>query len=115
MATAREGIVAVFCEILAPLAGRILLVPVSSERAAATAELAEVCRSANPEAQIALYDSLSEVLPDNIPDSFVVVAGSLYLIGEALGLLKVLPMLVRDERGLNEWGGGKIAEPAKRV
>jgi dihydrofolate synthase / folylpolyglutamate synthase len=103
------------CEVLAPLATRILLVPVNSERAAAPQDLAEVCRKANPHAQIAIYGSLSEVLPENVSDPFVVVTGTLYLIGEAMGLLDLLPATVRDERGLNEWGGGRTSEPARRL
>src|SRR5207244_113044 len=43
---------AAMCKILAPLAGRILLVPVPSERSASPRELAEVCRRANPAAEV---------------------------------------------------------------
>jgi len=102
------------CEVLAPLAGRILLVPVRSERAAIPRELADVCRKANPGVEVAIFDSLHEVLPDRARDPFLVVAGSLYLIGEAMGLLELLPSAARDERGLNEWGG-QPAEPAKKT
>jgi dihydrofolate synthase/folylpolyglutamate synthase len=103
------------CEVLAPLAGRILLVPVSSERAAAPLDLAEACRKANPNATIALHQSLSEVLPETVRDPFLVIAGSLYLIGEAMGLLDLLPATARDERRLNEWGDSKSSEPVKNL
>ena len=69
------------CEILAPLAGRILLVPVHSERTAEPQGLAEVCRRANPSARVVEYDSLAAALAATAGDSFVTIAGSLYLIG----------------------------------
>ena len=98
------------CEILAPLAGRILLVPVPSERSATPQELAEACRRANPRAQISVYASLGEALAEAADDSFVTIAGSLYLIGEAMELLHLSPARANDERGLNEWSGA--ADPA---
>jgi len=39
-------------------------------------------------------------------EKFVVITGSLYLIGEALEQLGVLTA-DKNERGLNEWSGGK--------
>ena len=36
-------------------------------------------------------------------DSFVVITGSLYLVGEALELLQVYNRGTTNERGLNEW------------
>jgi hypothetical protein len=38
-------------------------------------------------------------------DKFVVITGSLYLIGEALELLGRVPT-AKSERELNEWSGG---------
>jgi dihydrofolate synthase/folylpolyglutamate synthase len=97
------------CETLAPLAGRILLVPVPSERSAAPQELAHACRRANPQAQVLAYASLAAALADaaNIP--FITIAGSLYLIGEAMELLHLSPGRTNSERGLNEWGGAPCA------
>ncbi len=92
------------CEILAPLAERILLVPVPSERSATPEELAAVCRRANPQAQVTEYASLREALAATVRDSFVTIAGSLYLIGEAMELLHLSPAKADNERGLNEWG-----------
>jgi dihydrofolate synthase / folylpolyglutamate synthase len=97
------------CEILAPLAGRILLVQVKSQRTAAPHELAEACRTANPRVEIREADSFAEALGLALGDPFVVIAGSLYLIGEALELLKLSPGKSNDERSLNEWTGN----PAK--
>jgi dihydrofolate synthase/folylpolyglutamate synthase len=101
------------CEILAPRAGRILLVPVPSERSAAPEDLARACRRANPQAQVCAYASLAAALVDaaNIP--FITIAGSLYLIGEAMELLRLSPGKTNGERGLNEWGGAPgAAQPA---
>jgi dihydrofolate synthase/folylpolyglutamate synthase len=91
------------CEILAPLAGRILLVPVHSERSAEPHGLAEACRHANPGAHVTEFASLGDALADSAQDGFVVVAGSLYLIGEAMELLHVTAAKATDERALNEW------------
>ena len=46
-----------------------------------------------------------------IHDSFVTIAGSLYLIGEAMELLHVSAAKPANERGLNEWSG--VAAPAE--
>ena len=98
------------CEILAPLASRVLLVPVSSERTASPARLAEVCRAAHPAAEVVCCASLTDALEKTgsrgrspHPDEFVVIAGSLYLVGEALPLLDPAFAGAGDERKLNEW------------
>ncbi len=98
------------CEILAPLAARILLVPVHSERTAEPHGLAEVCHQANPSAQVAEFASLGDALAQTADEPFVTIAGSLYLIGEAMELLQLSPTRLRNERGLNEWTDGKKAE-----
>jgi len=120
------------CEILAPLAARILTVPVSSERSANPNQLAAACRAANLSAEITVCGSLNEALKhicldstrwgetpgepherqsDNIGsrgrslhriNHFVVITGSLYLVGEALELLELSPVKT-NERGRNEW------------
>lgn len=91
------------CELLAPKARHILLVPVHSERTAEPHGLAEVCRRANPNALIREYASLADALEDTEPDRFVTIAGSLYLIGEAMETLGLAPVKAGDERALNEW------------
>jgi dihydrofolate synthase/folylpolyglutamate synthase len=90
------------CEMLAPLAARIFTVPVSSERSTHPDELAAACRAANSSAEIGTCHSLREALGKIAQDDFVVITGSLYLVGEALELLGLAPA-GRDERGLNEW------------
>jgi dihydrofolate synthase/folylpolyglutamate synthase len=91
------------CEILAPLAKRVLLVPVHSERTAEPHGLAEVCARANPRAQVGEYQSLQEALQHIAEEQFVLIAGSLYLIGEAMELLHLSASRTANERGLNDW------------
>ena len=101
------------CEMLAPLAARIFTVPVASERAADANELAAACRAANPSAEIVACANLAEVLKKSANDKFVVITGSLYLVGEALELLGLSPA-AESERGLNEWSGGTQPASAGR-
>jgi dihydrofolate synthase / folylpolyglutamate synthase len=93
------------CETLAPLAARILAVPVASARTAKAQELAAACRTANPTAEIIVCGSLAEALKKTAVDDFVVITGSLYLVGEALELLNLSPAGGGEWR-LNEWAGG---------
>ncbi len=90
------------CGQLAPLAGKIIAVPVASSRTTKPEELAEVCRAAHSSAQIMVAATLATGLAHTVGDPFVVVTGSLYLVGEALELLGVSPA-GNQERGLNEW------------
>jgi len=46
--------------------------------------LAEICRQANSAAEVACCDSLATALQQTMKDEFVVITGSLYLVGEAL-------------------------------
>jgi dihydrofolate synthase/folylpolyglutamate synthase len=98
------------CEILAPLTERILLVPVPSERSATPQELAVACRRANLRARVIECSSLGEALAATVEDRFVTIAGSLYLIGEAMELLHISAAKPANERGLNEWPG--VPRPA---
>ena len=92
------------CDILAPLAGKIFAVPVASARTADARELAAVLKAANPRAETGVFKNVSEALSACGNEPFVVVAGSLYLIGEALEVLGLSPA-GGGERGLNEWSG----------
>jgi len=91
------------CQILAPLAGRILLVPVPSERSAEPHGLAEICAQANPAAQITEHASLGDALAATAAEPLTVIGGSLYLVGQALELLGLSPARPLPERDLNEW------------
>ena len=44
-----------------------------------------------------------QALADSSQDGFVTIAGSLYLIGEAMELLGLSAANSQSERGLNEW------------
>lgn len=95
------------CEILAPLAARILLVPVGSERTAKPQDLESFCRAANSQASITTCGGLPQALAQAERDPFAVIAGSLYLVGEAMELLGLSPVPAADEKALNNW------QPAK--
>jgi dihydrofolate synthase/folylpolyglutamate synthase len=91
------------CGTLAPLAEHIVTVPVASERAASPEALREVCRHANPAAQVTACPLLTDALSHVADDPFVVITGSLYLVGEAMELLRLSPAPDGSERELNEW------------
>ncbi len=96
------------CRILAPLAAKTFTVPVASERTAKAHELAEGFRSANPAAPAVAAANLAVALNESQDEPFVVVTGSLYLIGEALEQLGFSPANPR-ERGLNEWRAAPVS------
>src|SRR5262249_52280358 len=101
----RDKDISGLCEILAPLAGRIVLSPVKSERTALPEDLMATCRRGNPSAALEAVSSLAEALGRVADESLILITGSLYLVGEAMELLKLSPTPSRDERQLNEWGG----------
>jgi dihydrofolate synthase/folylpolyglutamate synthase len=91
------------CHSLAPLAGRLALAPVHCDRTEDPAKLVSACRAANPRAPIEVCASLKEALEKTAGAPFVVIAGSLYLVGEAMELLHLATAPPGDEKGLNEW------------
>jgi dihydrofolate synthase/folylpolyglutamate synthase len=95
------------CHILAPLAAKAFTVPVASDRTAAAGELAGAFRAANPKIAAVTAVNLAEALIACKNEPFVVVTGSLYLVGEALEQLGLSPAGA-GERGLNEWTTPKI-------
>ena len=90
------------CEILAPLAENIFTVPVASERTANSDELAAACRATNETAYVSACASLGEAFTKTAGEKFLLVTGSLYLVGEALEILGLSPA-AENERRLNEW------------
>jgi len=100
------------CRLLAPLAGRLLLTPVHSERTEDPAKLMAACREANPNAPIEICASLAAAMEKSAHEPFVVIAGSLYLVGEAMELLKLGPSPANDEKSLNEWTQVKTPDGA---
>lgn len=97
------------CSILAPLAAKVFTVPVASDRTADADDLALDFRNANPNLQVVKLPNLSEALNASSKEPFVVITGSLYLVGEALELLGLSPASIA-ERGLNEWTAPKIQQ-----
>jgi dihydrofolate synthase/folylpolyglutamate synthase len=91
------------CQTLAPLAGRLILTAVQSERSEEPANLVSACRQANPSAPVEQCANLADALALAARDPLVVIAGSLYLIGEAMELLHLATARPCDEKGLNEW------------
>jgi dihydrofolate synthase/folylpolyglutamate synthase len=91
------------CEILAPIAGRILLAPVESERTADPEDLREVCRRLNPAAEVLACSSLEDALMQTSNDPLVVITGSLHFVGEAMEALQISAVPAQEERALNEW------------
>jgi dihydrofolate synthase/folylpolyglutamate synthase len=100
------------CQVLSPLSDRVFLVPIQSERAAAPRELAAAYRAAKPAAEVVECPALKLALERAANDPFVVITGSLYLVGEALELLQLSPTTAHDERGLNEWNAVGPGAPA---
>ena len=90
------------CELLAPLAEKIFTVAVASTRTLSASELAEVFRGVNLAAEVFACKNLAEALTACENESFVVITGSLYLVGEALEQFGLSPANT-SERGLNEW------------
>ncbi len=90
------------CRMLAPLAAKTYTVPVASTRTAAAEDLAAAFRSANPTTEVCVCKNVAEALIASNDRPFIVITGSLYLVGEALELLGHSPALT-GERGLNEW------------
>ena len=77
--------------------GKVITVPVASKRAGDTDALA-------PKIGGSLAEDLPAALRATAEEPNVVIAGSFYLIGEALETLGILPPGVESERELNEWG-----------
>ncbi len=88
---------------LAQHAARLVLTPVSSERSLRPEELMTACHAANPNTPVTVSPSLAAALKETASEPFIVITGSLYLIGEAIELLQLSPALPQNERGLNEW------------
>jgi dihydrofolate synthase/folylpolyglutamate synthase len=90
------------CRDLVPLAERVFLVPVQSDRTSDPVEVARFCRELKRNVQIIASPSLEAAVQSSIDGEFVVVTGSLHLVGEAMEILGLVPSQ-RSERSLNEW------------
>jgi dihydrofolate synthase/folylpolyglutamate synthase len=94
------------CAILAPVAAKVYTVPVASERTASAADLAAAFRAAKPELAVKPVTDLADALDACKNAPFVLITGSLYLVGEALEQLGFSPANP-TERALNEWAAPK--------
>jgi dihydrofolate synthase/folylpolyglutamate synthase len=99
--TMRDKDYAAICQILAPLAGKILLVPIGSHRTADPLLLAGYCRAANPRAAAVPCDNLAAAFARAAGEKFIVVTGSIHFIGEAMEFLGLVPPSA--ERALNDY------------
>jgi dihydrofolate synthase/folylpolyglutamate synthase len=100
------------CRTLAPLASKILLSPIASDRGADPALLAGFCREANRAAEVVVCRGIAEALGRAAHEPLVVVTGSIHFVGEAMEELGLASS--ESERGLNEYGAArtdKIASP----
>jgi dihydrofolate synthase/folylpolyglutamate synthase len=71
--------------ILAPLAETIYCVPVNSERTSDPAQLADLCRQANPRAAVNVAGSVADALAvAGAANDAILITGSLFLVGEAM-------------------------------
>ena len=76
------------CRILAPLADMIACTRVNSERTNDPSRLAELCRQANPQADVQTFSDLGAAYEAaRKQGGVVVITGSLFLVGEALSHL----------------------------
>ncbi len=91
------------CEILAPVASRIICTRINSPRSADPTRLSAACKRTNPAVEVCVCESLPDALQFAERDRFVVVAGSLYLVGEAMEVLGLVPVPNNDEKALNDW------------
>jgi dihydrofolate synthase / folylpolyglutamate synthase len=89
------------CEILAPLAARVFISPVPSERGADPQLLANLCRQANPAAPVTICSSIGDAVAQSAGEPFVVVTGSMHLVGDAMVALGLAPS--SDEAALNDY------------
>jgi len=101
------------CEILAPLADRIACVTMNSERSTDPVQLAAACRRTNTAVKIQTCATLEGALEWTAKEPFVVVAGSLYLIGEAMQKLGLTNNTSGEELGLNEWNQRRQPDASK--
>ena len=99
----RDKNYAQMCRTLAPLAGRVFCVSVNSERTSDPAELAGLCRVANPQATVSVCHKLTDAYHQAMECGMevIVITGSLFLVGEAMGRLGTcVPLTATAEKEL---------------
>ena len=93
-----------FCQKIAPIADRIILSPVRSERSANPSNFEQACKTANPEAKTLVVSSLKEALEQCKNENFIIITGLFYLVGEALEQFEITSGNIKSESLLNDWG-----------
>ena len=93
---------AAICHVLAPAAAKIFLSPIASDRGADPQSLADCCREANAAAEVVVCRNIADALAQAATEPFVVVAGSIHFVGEAMQELGLASS--ESERGLNDYG-----------
>jgi REG-2-like HAD superfamily hydrolase len=101
------------CRWLAPLATKIFLSPIASDRGADPHLLADCCRAANPVAEVVVCRNIADALAQAFTEQFVVVTGSLYFVGEAMQELGLASS--ESERGLNDYGATRAFNGIRAV
>ena len=91
------------CRALAGRAANIFTVRANSSRAVSSEQLAAVCNEGGATLRAVACESLAEALNQAQEERLIVVTGSLYLVGEALELLRPANARAPSERELNEW------------
>jgi dihydrofolate synthase/folylpolyglutamate synthase len=86
-------------------AERFYLTPVGSGRTLLTSDLAARLKGIKADVQVDCFEGLEEALAAAIDQSpLLVVCGSIYLVGEALGILTG-DRSKKNQSSLNDWGG----------
>jgi dihydrofolate synthase/folylpolyglutamate synthase len=92
---------AAICHCLAPMAAKIFLSPIASDRGADPQRLADCCRQANPAAEVVVCRDIVQALARAAQEPLTVVTGSIHFVGEAMQELGLASS--DSERGLNEY------------
>ncbi len=90
---------AAMCQELLPIAQEVILVPLTNSRGAAPSDLLSACRQLHPGTVARAADSVADALAETESSPLRVIAGSLYLVGEALDLLEP-PREAHGDRGV---------------
>ena len=102
------------CRTLAPLARRLLLAPVHSDRTTLPHELRTAALECNPGLEALTCDTLADALARTKSDPLVVITGSLHFVGEAMEHLNLLPA-AGSERSLNDWDAAGAVSPLPKT
>jgi dihydrofolate synthase / folylpolyglutamate synthase len=94
------------CDILIPDAARVFLVPLHNERSANPDDVHAYCAERWPSTRLTISSSSAAAIDAALKFPFIIVAGSLHLIGEVMEHLGIAPALP-SERELNEWDAEK--------